>query len=168
MTRLAGPQGIWNSPYNGEYWRDSQGAERYRRGLYTFLKRTAPYPMYTNFDASSREVCTVRRIRTNTPLQALNLLNDQSFLEAARGLAERTLKAKSDAKSRIIYAFRLTTCRAPSAEELVRLQALLAKLKSRYQADPESAKKLGGTPEQAAWTMVAKVLLNLDETITKE
>lgn len=162
------PQGIWNSPYNGEYWRDSQGAERYRRGLYTFLKRTAPYPMYTNFDASSREVCTVRRIRTNTPLQALNLLNDQSFLEAAKGLAERTVKAKSDAKSRIIYAFRLTTCRAPSSEELARLQALLTKLKSRYQADPESAKKLGGTPEQAAWTMVANVLLNLDETITKE
>lgn len=159
------PEGIWNSPYNGARWMDSKGGDRYRRGLYTFWKRTSPYPAFMNFDATSREECTIRRIRTNTPLQALNLLNDEAYLEAAKALAQRTAKMPGN---RLVNAFRLCTCRKPTPAELNRLQTLLKVLEAKYKAEPLEAKKLARTPDDAAWTMVANVLLNLDETITKE
>jgi hypothetical protein len=85
------PDGIWDNPYSDEKWVTSEGEDRYRRGLYTFIRRTSPYPSLMVFDATSREVCTVRRARTNTPLQALTLLNDEAFFEAARALAARML-----------------------------------------------------------------------------
>lgn len=162
------PEGVWDSPYNGERWMMSGGGEMYRRGLYTFWKRTAPYPMFVNFDATSREECTVRRIRTNTPIQALNMLNDEAYLQAAKGLAKRVEKLSPDTKSRLVNAFRLCTCRKPNPTELARLQKLYAGLLAKYKGNPAEAQKLAKTPEDAAWTMVANVLLNLDETITKE
>ena len=114
----------------------------------------------TNFDAPSREVCTVRRTRTNTPLQALNLLNDQASWEAARALMGRLAKeGGSDPRSRIDYGYRLVTGRHAKPDELNYL--------IKYEAE-EEAKKGGGDAETSAWTMVANVLLNLDETITKE
>jgi hypothetical protein len=162
------PEGIWNTPYSGERWMTAQDGDRYRRGLYTFMKRTAPYPSFMAFDASSREQCTVRRTRTNTPLQALAMLNDPAYLEAARALAATMTKAGGDPGARIVDGFRRCTGRRPSAAEKSRLVKLAADVRQRYQRDPESAKKLAATPEQAAWVMVANVLLNLDETLNKE
>jgi hypothetical protein len=120
-------------------------------------------------DATSREYCTVRRVRTNTPLQALNLLNDPAFFEAAKALATRTLKDAPDtADGRINYAFRLATARHPTPAERTRLAALYAQQLAEFQQSPESAKQIADTPDRAAWTMVCNVLLNLDETLTKE
>lgn len=160
------PDGIWDSPYSGERWMNVQGPEAHRRGLYVFLKRTAAYPSFLALDAGSRETCLVRRIRTNTPLQALALLNDPVYLEAAKGLAARLEKKPTD-ESKIAMGFRLCVGRSPSAQEQARLKKLLSTLRNRYAKDQTAAKKLAGNPEQAAWTMVANVLLNLDETITK-
>ncbi|MBI5707249.1 MAG: DUF1553 domain-containing protein [Armatimonadetes bacterium] len=159
------PDGVWNTPYNGQQWMTSQKDDRYRRGLYTFLKRTSPYPSFMTFDSTSRESCTVRRVRTNTPLQALTLLNDPVYLEAASALAARSEReAGKDPAKRLSYAFRLCTGRRPSEPELKRLAKLLSRLKAK--AGP-SAKSGSKTPDQAAWQMVCSVLLNLDETITK-
>jgi hypothetical protein len=120
-------------------------------------------------DATSREYCTVRRVRTNTPLQALNLLNDPAFFEAAKALATRTLKEAADTtEARVDYAFRLTTARHPTALERNRLAALYAQQLAQFQKEPESARQVAETPDRAAWTMVCNVLLNLDETLTKE
>lgn len=163
------PPNVWDSPYSGEQWMESDGANKYRRGLYTFWKRTATYPAFMAFDAMSREECTVRRIRTNTPLQALEMLNDEAMMQAAKGLAKRLQsEAGAGLTARVVYGFRLTTGRRPLPAETARIEALYGKLVQRYKTDPASAKKLGKSADQAAWTMVANVLLNLDETITKE
>jgi len=161
------PPGIWDSPYNGDQWTTDSDGNRYRRGLYTFIKRTAPYPSFMAFDASSRESCTVRRIRTNTPLQALALLNDEAYLEAARALAVRMKAAGNADSERLTHGFRLATGRRPVKAEIARLEALVKQMRTRFALDTVAAGKLAGEPEAAAWTMVANVLLNLDETITK-
>ena len=162
------PEGIWDSPYSGQRWAPSTDADRYRRSIYTFWKRTAPYPAYVSFDATSRESCTVRRIRTNTPLQALTLLNDREMIEAAGGLARRMEESGPTEAAHLAAGFRICTGRNPHPAELARLSALLAKLESRYTQNPKAAAALAPTPQSAAWTMVGNVLLNLDETITKE
>ncbi len=161
------PEGIWDSPYSGDRWTLSQGDDRYRRGLYTFWKRTAPYPAYMAFDATSRETCTVRRIRTNTPLQALALLNDDFMMQASRALGKRMQRAGTNDPARLTEGFRFCTARRPKPAELTRLKALLVKLKTRYSERPKDAAKLGADPSDAAWVLVGNVLLNLDETITK-
>lgn len=150
------PAGVWNSPYSGERWMER---DKYRRGVYTFWKRTATYPVYSAFDAGTREECVPRRARTNTPLQALALLNDPAMMEAARGLGDIMAKQGLEA------GFRRVTSRLPNPAEKQRLLALKATLEKKYKADPAGAKKVGG---DAAWTMVANVLLNMDEAITKE
>jgi len=163
------PDGVWNVPYNGEAWMTSTGEDRYRRGLYTFIKRSSPYPSFLAFDATSRESCTVRRIRTNTPLQALALLNDRFSVESATALWKRMEREGGpDDRSKLIHGFRLCTSRKPTASETGLMLKLLEKMKSKYKRAPEEAKKLAGTPTDAAWTMVCNVLLNLDESITKE
>ncbi|MBS1713810.1 MAG: PSD1 domain-containing protein [Armatimonadetes bacterium] len=159
------PDGVWDTPYNGEQWATSTRGDQYRRGLYTFWKRSSTYPAFMSFDATSREACTVRRLTTNTPLQALGLLNDQVSMDAARGLARRT--GGVQAKARVSAMFRTCTARIPTEEESARLLKLYARLKDRYDKDPEAAAKLAKTPDDAAWTMVANTLLNLDETITR-
>ncbi len=149
----------------------SEGEDRYRRGIYTFWRRSAPYPSFVAFDANSREVCTVNRPRTNTPLQALVLLNDPVYLEAAQGLAKRMQKAGRGSVERAIqYGFRCCTARYPQPQELNRLRQLYDRMLQRYRANPDAMRKLVGKDDAhlAALTMVAHVMLNLDETITKE
>jgi len=161
------PDGIWDSPYSGQQWMPSKGEDRYRRGIYTFWKRTAPYPSFMALDATSREACTVRRIRTNTPLQALALLNDSLMIQAAQGLAKEMMTTKGAEPTKVAAGFERCTARRPDPAELNRLEALLAKLRAKYEQRPNAAAALGGTAERAAYTMVANVMLNLDETITK-
>jgi Protein of unknown function (DUF1553)/Protein of unknown function (DUF1549)/Planctomycete cytochrome C len=173
------PDGIWSSPYSGDRWATSAGEDRYRRGLYTFWKRTAPYPSFTSFDAPSREFCVVRRPRTNTPLQALALLNDPVYMEAAQALARRMVKESdsADAAARLALGFRLCLARTPEPAELDRLRSLYNQELDRLRADAKAAESIAGkhdgaapsadAAELAAWTVVANVLLNLDEMLNK-
>jgi mono/diheme cytochrome c family protein len=175
------PEGIWMNPYDGNSikWITSKGEDLHRRSIYTFLRRTAPYPMMTTFDATSREYCTVRRVRTNTPLQALNLLNDEAVFEMARALARRMMTESSGGiDERMTFGFRLCLARKPGETELERLSELFRQQLEIYRHDLEGAKKIAQGPgkadnkrdpaEVAAWIMVANVLLNLDEMLTKE
>jgi hypothetical protein len=147
--------------------------------MYTFWKRTSPPPTMTTFDAPDRETCTVRRARTNTPLQALVLMNDPTYVESSRKLAERMMKeGGSTAEDRIAFAFRLIMARPPKAPEAGVLKEVFDKQFDRYKKDAAAAKNLlavGESPrdekletaEVAAWTAVASVILNLDEAVTK-
>ena len=160
----------------------NDGSDRYRRGVYVVWRRVAPYPSFVNFDAPDRTRCVVQRPTTNTPLQALTLLNDEAFLEMARGLANRILEADlADDRERLQQAFRLCVARSPSEEDLSILQRLLNDQRKSLQAVPSDAVKLADAGreassnqsaenirERAAWVCVANTLLNLDETITKE
>jgi mono/diheme cytochrome c family protein len=173
------PDGIWFNPYSGDKWVTSKDGDQHRRGLYTFWRRTAPYAEFVAFDAPSREVCTERRPRTNTPLQALATLNDKVFVEASAALARRMLsEAKGSERERATYGFRLCVARTPTPAELDQLTQLYRENLEKYRKEPGAAQALarsGGTTvppgmdvaELAAWTVVANVLLNLDETITK-
>ena len=168
------PDGIWDIPYSDDKWMLSEGEDRYRRGLYVFIRRTAAYPSFMTFDATSREFCTVRRVRTNTPLQALTTLNDEAYFEAARALAARMLK--EGGTSVAAYGFRLCVARSPKPEELERIIASYERQRERFRKDPASARQaIAGyavegvdAADQAAWTLVANALLNLDEAMTKE
>ncbi len=158
------PDGIWDSPYNRARWIESEGEDRYRRSLYTFLKRTAPYPLFTTFDATSREYCTVRRVRTNTPLQALAALNDEGLFELAQALGRRMAEEGGPTvDDRLTLGFRLVTSRTPTEAERARLRRFFEDARSHYTARHDA----GLDPDTMAWTMVGNVLLNLDETLTK-
>jgi hypothetical protein len=178
------PPGLWEEMAFGEGFTvqsyvQSHGKDLYRRGLYTFWKRTVPPASLATFDAPDREKCTARRAQTNTPLQALALLNDPTYVEAARGLAERTaLEAGASADARITHAFRLATARRPSAREVSVLRGLYQTQLASYRRNRPAAEALVGVGESprrtrmdaaelAAWTMVASTILNLDETITR-
>jgi len=170
------PEGVWKSPYSSEKWIVSKGEDRFRRSLYTFVRRSSPHPAMMTFDATSREYCAVRRVRTNTPLQALTTLNDEAAMEAARALAKRMIEeGGDDLRARLIYGFRACMTRAPNEKEVGRLTALRQQQLSNFAANAAEAGKIARdystratAAEFAAWTMVANVLLNLDETITKE
>ena len=131
------PAGVWRTVYSGNQWRNATGPDRYRRGLYTYLKRTSPYPAMTTFDSGSGEICLVRRIRTNTPLQALVLLNDPQFVEAARVLSERILSPGGDTSPRLERLFQIVLNRAPLEEETLWMEQLLDDVRTRYSEDPE-------------------------------
>src|SRR4029453_14677576 len=179
------PKGIWEElafgdGFSGQSYEQSHGPDLYRRGMYTLWKRTAPPASLATFDAPDREKCTARRAQTNTPLQALVLLNDPTYVEASRALAQRTiLEVPKDPNARIAYAFRLATARKPTKEEVKVLRTLLdGRLKS-YRQDRSGALKLLSVGESAlspkleiaelaAYTTVASVIFNLDETITKQ
>ena len=173
------PDGVWQVTYNNSSWQAAEDENRYRRGLYTFWRRTSPYPAMMSFDAASRETCVSRRIRTNTPLQALVTLNDEAFVEAAGGLAIRAhAEAGGNARQEIARSFRLALVRPPRAEELDILVGLLDRETVRYQARPEDAGALiegarvelpeGLAPaELAARIVVANVILNLDEFLVR-
>jgi hypothetical protein len=163
------PPGIWDVPYSDDKWEESKGDDRYRRGIYTFIRRSALYPAMMNFDATSREFCTVRRVRTNTPLGALTTLNDPGFFEAAQALARRLLTEGGDTDSaRVEYAFRLVAARQPSPAEKDRILTWLANERAYFQSHPDDAAKVNMKPELAPWTMLANALLNLDEALSKE
>jgi hypothetical protein len=157
------PPGVWKTTYSGNKWQTAEGPNRYRRGLYTYLKRTSPHPAMVTFDAGSGEVCQIRRVRTNTPLQALVTLNDPAFLEAAGALANRMTGGSPEA--RIADGFRRVVLRSPHPEELARLVALYDSL----QLDDDKAflKSAGLDTGDARLVGVASVLLNLDETLMK-
>ena len=181
------PPGLWEelmSRADGANWSaqtyvQSHGADLYRRTMYTFWKRTSPPPTLSTFDAPDRETCTVRRSRTNTPLQALVLLNDPTYVEAARKLAERALVESGPAsEARLTHVFRLVTAREPNARELAVLGKLLADELATFRGQPDSVKRLlavGESPanealdpaELAAWATVSSVILNLDEAVNK-
>jgi hypothetical protein len=147
--------------------------------MYTFIKRTVPPPQPAAFDAPDRETCTVRRARTNTPLQALVLMNDPTYVEASRKLAERVMREGGATEDeRIAYAFRVPLARRPTAEEAAVLKRVFADQLAHYRADAGAARRLlavGESPadatldpaELAAWATVASVILNLDETVVK-
>ena len=165
--------------YPSTKWVESEGADIYRRSLYTFWKRTVPHPLMTTFDAPSREVCSVRRSRTNTPLQALSTMNDPTFIEAARVLAGKLLAKHSlSPEARLAYAFRLATGRQPNANETSILSKALSDMLASFEAEPEEANALlsvGNSPVSgnhapaslAAYTALMSLILNLDETLTK-
>ena len=171
------PEGVTGLAYAGSVaWHASEGRDRYRRGLYTFLQRTVLYPQLANFDMPDRTASECARERSNTPLQALNLLNDAVFVEAARALALRALDAgNGDTETGLREAFQLCLARKPAPSELQHLQDYLGQQKALFDADPESAAQfmpieIAGLDKvkAAAWTGVASVLLNLDEFITRE
>jgi hypothetical protein len=142
-------------------WGYSKGDDRYRRGMYTFFYRASPHPALTVFDAADGVTTCTRRNRSNTPLQALTLLNDAAFYEMAEALASRILReSPADDRARLTYGARLCLARPPSERELTRLEALLKS--ERASAAPNQ------NADQTAWTTIARVLLNLDETITRE
>jgi hypothetical protein len=174
------PPGLWQAAFNGQRtYPTSTGEDRYRRGLYTFWRRTIPYPSMTTFDAPSRETCTVRRVRTNTPLQAFVTLNDPVFVEAAQGLARRIMKeGGASAEDRARFGLRLVLARPASAEQVKQVVALLTEEREHYRTDAKEALALATEPlgplpkgidatEAAAWTVVANVLLNLDGVMSK-
>jgi hypothetical protein len=159
-------------------WKTSAGEDRYRRGLYTTWRRSNPYPSMAAFDAPNREVCTIRRDRTNTPLQALVTMNDPVYLEAAQALARRMIAAGAAPAQRATHGFRICLARPPSDVERDQLVRLYEQAKERFAASPEDAKKIATQPlgplpengdaaEYAAWTLVGNVLLNLDEVFMK-
>ncbi len=159
-------------------WKTSDGEDSHRRALYTEWRRTSPYPSLVTFDAPNREVCTLRRTRTNTPLQALVTLNDPVYIEAAQALARRIVEQKGTPSDKLKFAFRVCLSRLPSEKEMQRLLRLHAETLATYKADEKAALALATEPlgpappgadiaDLAAWTTVANVLLNLDETLMK-
>jgi hypothetical protein len=169
--------------YGPKVWHESTGPDRYRRALYTFRFRSVPYPMLQTFDAPNGDFSCVRRARSNTPLQALTTLNEPLFLECARALALRTLQNGGDSEAdRLVYAVRSCLARTPTEAESAVLLGLLHRQEERFASgnsdpwtfaanQPDHPPQLpeGATPAQlAAWTAVSRVLLNLDETITKD
>jgi hypothetical protein len=164
-----------NAAFGGNIdWKTSEGLDKYRRGLYTTWRRSNPYPSMTTFDAPNREVCTLRRSRTNTPLQALVTLNDPVYVEAAQALARRIEAGGTTVSEKVEYAFRLCLARVPTSEERDRLARLYQSSRASFETDPRRALELAakmpfksGPEEIAAWTVVANVLLNLDEMLMK-
>ena len=175
------PPGLWRAAFNGRdrKWATSQGADRYRRGLYTFWRRTVPYPSMATFDAPSREICAIRRIRTNTPLQAFVTMNDPVYVEASQALARRIVVEGGDSvEARAKFALQLCLVRPPKPQQVEQLVKLFESGLSFYQNDKAAAEKLATAElgplektmepaELAAWTVVANILLNLDGVLTK-
>ncbi len=177
------PPNIWEpvgySDSNTRFYLQDHGPALYRRSVYVFLKRTAPPPFMSNFDGPNREqVCTMRE-RSNTPLQSLQLMNDIQHVEAARALAERILSEEGGSPDdRVSFLFRTVLSRRPTTDETAIVLACLARQQALYQAEPELAKQLVSTGESvprncapveetAAWTMIANLVLNMDETLNR-
>jgi hypothetical protein len=159
-------------------WATSAGDDRYRRGLYTTWRRSNPYPSMSAFDAPNREVCTLRRVRTNTPLQALVTLNDPVYIEAAQALGRNMFKASDSNAGRIEFGLKAALCRPIQADEIEVLQKLHEKAFGIFKEQPDAAKKMATDPlgalpegmdavEMAAWTVVANAILNLDEFLMR-
>jgi hypothetical protein len=158
------PEGIWLSPYNGQKWTKSKNGDQYRRAVYTYWKRTAPYPSMMTFDGSAREVCMARRIRTNTPLQALVMLNDSVYVEAAGSLAKRMIESAPEVKDQIRNGFIYAIGHEPSAAEINVLVRLYEKV-----SQGNVIKKVNNNSvlPNESMTIVASAILNLDEFVTK-
>jgi hypothetical protein len=168
------PEGVWGNFVNqgdADHWTLSPGEDRYRRGLYTFVRRSARYPSLAVFDAPTREFCTARRTKSDTPLQALATLNDPAYFEAAQAMARRIVKeGGADSSSRAVYGFRLATSRTPKPSEKDALLSGYEKSVKYYESNPKEAEQVAGQADAqlAAWTMLSNSLLNLDESISKK
>ena len=168
------PDGIWRHVgRNAPKYETSKGTDRFRRGIYIFWRRSAPYPSFVNFDAPDRAACVVNRSKTNTPLQALTLLNDEAYLELANAFAKRIVGMESKALTqRIRRAFLACTFREPNSREIQFLENFYREQLRLLQANPGKAEKIVGKVSEvetlAAWAMIAQILLNLDESITKD
>lgn len=166
------PSGVTEVAYGSPRWDVSAGEDRYRRSLYTFQKRSAPFAMFNTFDGPSGETCVARREVSNTPLQSLTLLNDVAFVEAAQKLGALAAGQAGDDQARLRFVFRRVLTRPPDAAELARLRTFLQSQRERLQAGELPAADLAGpgdseAAERAAWTIVARAVLNLDEAICK-
>jgi hypothetical protein len=173
------PAGLWKELSGTDDYKQDKGENLYRRSLYTFWKRTSAPPSLMTFDASGRETCWVRETRTNTPLQALTLLNDVTYVEAARLLAERIIKEEKSADERIRRAFQLVVSRSPTDVERTILRQALDQHLAEYRKNPEAAKRLLRVGDKqtdakidacelATYAQVCSLILNLDEAVTKE
>lgn len=173
------PEGVWQVVYSGKQWNTSEGEDKYRRAIYTYWRRTSPYPSLVTFDSPSREFCVSRRIRTNTPLQALVTLNDPVFVEAANALGERMLREGGSAvEGQLAFGFEQALLRAPSEAELEVLQSLYEQAMEsdatdeaeapKEVAQPVSDRRAEADPQQRALSVVANAILNLDGFLTKE
>jgi mono/diheme cytochrome c family protein len=171
------PAGIYIVTQVAKQWPESTGDDRYRRGLYTYFWRSIPYPMLPTFDAPDANSTCTRRSRSNTPLQSLTLANDSAFLELARGFSDRILSQASEYdEARLRFAVQASLARDPSPQELARLTEFLKAQREQFEKDPAAAKSVASPtrpagvdePTSATWTAVARVLINLDEFITRE
>jgi hypothetical protein len=166
------PAGVWNSVYSGERWTESEGEDRYRRSVYTYIKRTSLYPSMMMFDGSTREVCVSRRIRTNTPLQALVTLNDSSFVVAARNFASIMMQKETTPRDQIKAGYETLMIRALPERKLDVLYKLYQQAMKEYDGKADAVFKLTADKSKAtqlaAMTVVANAMLNLDEVLTKE
>lgn len=151
------PEGVFDFTQDPKPWIAARGEDRYRRGMYTHFWRSSPYPMLMAFDAPGGNVSCTRRLRSNTPLQSLTLANDQAFFECAKALADRVILESLDHQHRVRFAFRLCTAREPTVAEALLLERLVNQELTEFKGDAS-----------AGWTRVCRVLLNLDETITRE
>lgn len=164
------PEGLWQVVYNGANWATSPGEDQYRRALYTYWRRTNPYPSLMSFDSPSREFCVARRIDTNTPIQALVTLNDPVYVEAAMGLAKRMLAVKQPYKGQISYGYKIAMAKTDIDElKLKELESLYLKTRAYFESKPEEVEALVCQPDidLATLTVVANVIMNLDEFLTK-
>jgi mono/diheme cytochrome c family protein len=174
------PAGLWQAAFNGQRnWTESPGEDKFRRGLYTFWRRTVPYPSMATFDAPSREICAVRRVRTNTPLQAFVTLNDPAYVEISQAFARRVMsEGGSTPEERAAYALKLVLCRVPEASQIAEVVRLYQSEVEHYRSRPQQAVEMATQPlgllpagidpaVAAAWTVVANMLLNLDAVLTR-
>jgi hypothetical protein len=173
------PDGLWRAAFNGERsWSTNEGEDRYRRGIYTFWRRTVPYPSMATFDAPSRETCTLRRQPTNTPLQAFVTMNDPTFVECAQALGRRLAQAEGSVADRVRFGLKLVRSRPPTEQEVTALVRVFEQELAGYQDRPDDARALATqplgplpsgltAPETAAWTTLGNILLNLDGVLTK-
>ncbi|MES2517717.1 MAG: DUF1553 domain-containing protein [Bacteroidota bacterium] len=172
------PEGIWRIPYSGASWKLSEGDDQFRRALYTYLRRSSPYPSMITFDGTSREICLARRLRTNTPLQALTTLNDPVYVECAKYFAQRMSEEKGTINEQIRKGYQLAMAKEISNDKLLILNNLYQKSYRSFKSKPADAMTFLGycpdntlpknMPDLAAKMMVATAILNLDEFITKE
>jgi hypothetical protein len=161
------PDGVWNTVYNDTKWKDATGPDRYRRAIYTYIKRTSGYPSFLTFDASDHDTSLARRIPTNTPLQALVTLNDPVYHEAAEALAQRMIAEQRSVDARIRYGARLVLSRDPTDLELAALRTLFQKTAAVPTLQPAAATVHGNSRALTAMTAVASVLINLDASLTR-
>jgi len=174
------PASVGDTVYGGFSWQESKEADRFRRGMYTFWKRSLPFPTLAAFDVPTAENACPRRVRSNTPLQALTTLNEKTFMEAADALAVRVMKEGGpDNSARLRYAFRLCTGRLPKSDEAEKLLKFWQEQYDHFENDTADAVKVSSVDltnmppdinlhKAAAWALVSRTILNLDETITKE
>ncbi|MCP4951422.1 MAG: DUF1553 domain-containing protein [Proteobacteria bacterium] len=163
------PAGVASLSYaNNLKWNTSNNADRYRRGMYTFFKRTSPHPNLTTFDCPDSNITCVKRGRSNTPLAALATLNNTVFTEAAKALAKRVLNEKTDEANRIDYCFRLCVARPPTSSERAALASLLNSARDYFRSHEAEAKSYNGNPNASAWAATARIMLNMDEFIMRE